>query len=121
WAKVNRCPILTTNFDAVLAKAAGAKLQTLFASRVALKAPTDYYPWEKYYGVAPLNNPHDGFGIWHINGLNVHIRSIRLSLSHYMGSVSRARPWLHAGKETQLFSVHDINSWRGRNTGLHIV
>lgn len=121
WAVSKNTPILTTNFDHVLANSVRAELHSLFERRGSLKAPTDYYPWEKYFGLQLLADPCDGFGIWHINGLIKHIRSIRLGLSHYMGSVSRARPWLHGDKCTRLFSSRDVPEWRGRNTWLHIL
>lgn len=121
WAIRHDAPVLTTNFDNVLSDAVDAKLESLFAPRGSVKGPTDYYPWEKYFGIRQLENPCDGFGIWHINGLINHIRSIRLGLSHYMGSVSRARPWLHGSKETRLFTQKDMQNWRGRDTWLHIV
>ncbi len=121
WAVRNDAPLLTTNFDHVLSDAADANLKSLFRPRGNVRRPTDYYPWEKYFGVRDLADPCDGFGIWHINGLIDHIRSIRLGLSHYMGSVSRARPWLHGSKETRLFSEKDMPNWRGRDTWLHIV
>ncbi len=121
WAMRNECPILTTNFDRVLSDALGARLNSLFQPIGRTKGPTDYYPWEKYYGVREIEGPCEGFGIWHINGLIEHIRSIRLGLSHYMGSVSRARPWLHGTKETRLFTQKDMAQWRGRDTWLHIV
>lgn len=121
WAARNDAPVLTTNFDHVLSNSVGARLQSLFRPRGSVKGPTDYYPWEKYFGINELNGPCDGFGVWHINGLIEHTRSIRLGLSHYMGSVSRARPWLHGSKETRLFSQKDMPNWRGRDTWLHIV
>jgi len=121
WAVANQSPVLTTNFDEVLAKAAVAKLYTMFQPRGSLKGPTDYYPWEKYFGISELADPCDGFGIWHINGLVHHIRSIRLGLTHYMGAVSRARPWIHGGKETRLFTQKNMRDWRGRDTWLHII
>lgn len=121
WAVKRNTPILTTNFDTVLGDAVNARLHSVFERRGNLKAPTDYYPWEKYYGLQLLAHPCSGFGVWHINGLLKHTRSIRLGLSHYMGSVSRARPWLHGDKENRLFSAKDLREWRGRNTWLHIV
>lgn len=121
WARDRNAPILTTNFDTVLADAIGARLHTLFQQHGRLKGPTDFYPWEKYFAVEPIEAPCDGFGIWHVNGLTKHARSIRLGLTHYMGSVSRARPWLHGDRESRLFSEKNQPNWRGRNTWLHIV
>jgi hypothetical protein len=121
WARSNDSPILTTNFDRVLSDSVEANLFSMFQPRGGLKAPTDYYPWEKYYGFDETDDPCDKFGIWHINGLLEHVRSIRLGLTHYMGSVSRARGWLHGSGESRLLSGKDRFDWRGRNTWLHIV
>ena len=82
---------------------------------------TDYYPWETYYGHGPLTDPSVGFGIWHINGMERYRRSIRLGLTHYMGSVERARSWIHKGKERRLFFGNSAREWRGAGTWLHIV
>jgi hypothetical protein len=121
WAKRNGTPVLTTNFDHMLADAAGATLRSMFQKQGALQRPTDFYPWEKYFSHQELNDPCDGFGIWHVNGLVHHVRSIRLGLSHYMGSVSRAQPWLLGAKASRLFEGANQANWRGRNTWLHVV
>jgi hypothetical protein len=50
-------------------------------------------------------------------------RSIRLGISHYMGSIERARSLLHDGNDC-LFSRKkgkNANEWKGSNTWLHIV
>lgn len=121
WAQDRSVPVLTTNFDTVLADAAGATLHSLFQPHGLRRRPTDLYPWEKYFAVDSTEAPCDQFGIWHVNGLINHPRSIRLGLTHYMASVSRARPWLHGDKESRLFSENNLPNWRGRNTWLHIV
>ncbi|CAO1654920.1 hypothetical protein [Parasphingorhabdus sp. NYA22] len=121
WAMRREAPVLTTNFDHVLANSVDAKLFSMFRPRADVKGPTDYYPWEKYFAYRALTGPCDSFGIWHINGMIEHIRSIRLGLSHYMGSVSRVRPWIHGEKETRLFSRKNLSNWRGRETWLHII
>ena len=48
-------------------------------------------------------------------------RSIRLGLTHYMGSVARARKWLHRGNERSLFSGKNQKQWIGADTWLHIM
>lgn len=118
WAKNARAPILTTNFENVLGDA--MKCEIL---RTTAKGFTDYYPWTSYYGDTnnPLTNPCDGFGIWHINGMEHYHRSIRLGLSHYMGSVGRARAWLHRGRDRRLFSGKSPDKWLGKNTWVHII
>ena len=116
WAQQARCPLLTTNFDKVLAEAGDCKL--LPTRRDGF---TDYYPWETYYGIEELDDPCAGFGIWHINGMEHYKRSVRIGLTHYMGSVQRARSWFYRGKERSLFSGPNVRNWRGVGTWLHIV
>jgi len=38
-----------------------------------------------------------------------------------MGSVERARKWLHKGEEDRLFSGKNHSLWQGHNTWLHVV
>ena len=116
WAKQFGCPLLTTNFDGVLAEAGGCSLFRTYRTGF-----TDYYPWENYYGSEQFDDPCAGFGIWHINGMQCYHRSIQLGLTHYMGSVARARNWLHKENERRLFAGKDIPDWRGAGTWLHVV
>jgi len=116
WAKRHAAPILTTNFDGLLTSAANATMKA-----VPGLAFTDFYPWDRYFGLDQLARPDSGFGIWHINGTATYKRSIRLGLTHYMGSVERARGWLHRGNERRLFSGKNIADWTGASTWLHIV
>lgn len=116
WAINNDSPILTTNFDTLLARAAKAKLHTLPGLRF-----TDFYPWNRYYGLSLIPRPDKGFGIWHINGTIQYKRSIRLGLTHYMGSVERARSWLHKGDEKSLFRSKEPKDWTGFSTWLHVI
>jgi len=108
-------PVLTTNFDLILPDSLELKQQYYDPKNFS-----DYYPWTTYFSKQPLNSPIDDFGIWFINGFVKYSRSIRLGLSHFMGSVGKARDYLHKGKNS-LFSVSDINSWKGNNTWLHII
>ncbi|MGE5493593.1 MAG: SIR2 family protein [Actinomycetota bacterium] len=116
WAIAARSPILTTNFDGLLSRAAKARLYSIPG-----KPFTDFYPWNRYFGLGQLERPDGGFGIWHINGTMHYRRSIRLGLTHYMGSVERARTWLHRGNEDSLFRGKDVNGWAGFSTWLHIL
>ena len=90
WAVRHDVSVLTTNFEEVLSDAAGCAF---------IKPPelpfTDFYPWSCRFANQLFDDPCDGFGIWHINGMRRYRRSIRLGLSHYMGSVQRARTWVH--------------------------
>ena len=76
-------PILTTNFDVYIGKSIRAKRRILSPNEDQYKF-TDFYPWNVYYGTDEIENPLDGFGVWHINGLTDYPRSIRLGLSDYM-------------------------------------
>lgn len=113
WAKLNRCPVLTTNFDTLLSDSVGCELFHMNSTKF-----TDYYPWETYHGDGSLVDPASGFGVWHINGMKNYPRSVRLGLSHYMGSVHRARAWFHRGKGS-LFSAPDA-TWQGMSSWLQV-
>lgn len=108
-------PLLTTNFDLTL-----EGVHTFQRYRTTSTGLTDIYPWTTYYGAHQLLLPTDGFGIWHINGMIEYARSIRLGLSHYMGSVERARKLIHNGDES-LFRGKNQPFWQGHKTWLHIV
>lgn len=114
WARRNDIPVLTTNFDDVLSRAGGCEFQ-----RFRNPGFTDYYPWECYYSPSPLADPRTGFGIWHINGMAKYHRSVRLGLSHYMGSVTRAREWMHRSGN-RLFAGDQHDSWPGRHTWMQV-
>ncbi|APF20878.1 hypothetical protein Calab_1023 [Caldithrix abyssi DSM 13497] len=109
-------PVLTTNFDNTFQKAGRLNLY-----RTSTGGFTDFYPWESYYSLSRLNYPTDGFGVWHINGMQKYFRSIRLGLTHYMGSVERARRMIHKGNEERLFAGKNVHNWPGAKTWLHIV
>lgn len=109
-------PVLTTNFDLILP--AALELQQY---HTRTKGFTDFYPWTTYYSDRQLTGPTDGFGIWFVNGLVRYHRSIRLGLSHYMGSVEKARNYIHKGGNKSLYQVRDNSKWQGSDTWLHIV
>ena len=115
WAKLNNNPVLTTNFDRVLADAGSLKLL-----RTRSDGFTDFYPWESYYGDNVITDPSKEFGLWHINGMIEYPRSIRLGLTHYMGSVERARRLIYKGTGQKLFSGNNIY-WQGNKSWLHII
>jgi len=116
WAQKNNAPILTTNYEKVIADAGKC---TLYRTRKG--GFTDYYPWESYYGTKKISDPSSEFAIWYINGMQHYRRSIRLGLTHYMGSVERARGWLHKGNERRLFSGKNALNWDGADSWLHII
>ena len=108
------CPVLTTNFDLALET---SKELTFF--RTENKGFTRFYPWDTYYSQEKLQYPTDGFGIWHIHGLTRYYDSVRLGLTDYMGSVEKARNWIHKG-DSRLFNGKNQGNWRGKDTWLHI-
>lgn len=116
WAKRHHAPVLTTNFDEVLSTAADCEFLLPRNPKF-----TDFYPWEARFAEKLYSNPCDGFGIWHINGMARYKRSVRLGLSHYMGSVQRARTWLHRSGDARLFHGKDRTNWAGAGTWMHLV
>lgn len=116
WAQRHAVPVLTTNFDEVLSKAAAAKFLMSEDRKF-----TDYYPWACRFAHELFEDPCQGFAIWHINGMARYKRSVRLGLSHYMGSVQRARDWLHRSGDAQLFRAKDRAHWAGARTWVHLV
>ena len=115
WAVRHKAPVLTTNFDGLLSTAAGtSELLREKTSRLV-----DRYPWNCRFG-SSLNPPCDDFGIWHINGLAKYKRSIRLGLTHYMGSVQRARLWIRGGGHA-LIATKNIQKWPGAETWMQVI
>lgn len=115
WALAADAPILTTNFERTLGDAVGCSLH-----RIGGITFTDFYPWDSFYGLSALDDPCAGFGIWHVNGMEHYRRSIRLGLTHYMGSVEKARGWIHKGGSTRLSAGKDPRAWGGATTWLQI-
>jgi hypothetical protein len=116
WAQEKSVPILTTNFEETLSSSITENI-----SHTDSKKFTDYYPWGSYFSNSTVINPSTEFGIWHINGIQRYSRSIRLGLSHYMGSVERARSLIHKGNDRRLFSGKNVDEWAGYQTWLHVV
>jgi hypothetical protein len=116
WATQRNAPLLTTNFDETLSDCAGLKLRHNDAVSF-----TDFYPWASYFAEHEIKSPEQEFAIWHINGIKRYSRSIRLGLSHYMGSVERARALIHKGGTKRLFSDKNHGEWNGCDTWLHIL
>ncbi|WP_062065754.1 hypothetical protein [Cellvibrio sp. OA-2007] len=115
WAKHNKTPILTTNFDETLSNCLALNLHHADGQRF-----TDFYPWGSCFSESEIRNPAREFGIWHINGIQRYSRSIRLGLSHYMGSVERARALIHKG-EQRLYTDDTVTRWNGEQTWLHCI
>jgi hypothetical protein len=109
-------PVLTTNFDEILAKTFGYKTY-----RITNVGFTDFYPWTTYHGLIQHKSPMDGFGVWYINGMNYYHRSIRLGLSHYMGSVERVKKMLPKRGHKKFLFHSDQKQREGSQTWLHII
>lgn len=114
WASQSNVPILTTNFENTLGTVVACSPR-----RTGGEGFTDYYPWDSYFGTYDIGDPCTHFAIWHINGMQQYRRSVRLGLSHYMGSVERARSWLHKGSQ-RLFKDGDMGIWDGASTWLQV-
>ncbi|HSG88945.1 MAG TPA: hypothetical protein VLA56_07025 [Pseudomonadales bacterium] len=115
WARAHGTPILTTNFDGVLAAAGDCTLQHL-----TTRGFTDFYPWESCFAPGPVTDPAAAFAIWHLNGTAHYRRSVRLGLTHYMGAVFRARSWIRPGARSGLHG-RGTARWRGRLSWLQIL
>lgn len=109
-------PLLTTNLDGNLDNM--LCINRLGNGRTGF---TDYYPWNVYFSNTTLLSPIDGFGVWHINGMIGYRRSIRMSLSEYMGLSARVRSFLHKEEGFDDFDLKNQNHWKGYNTWLHII
>jgi hypothetical protein len=114
WASQRNVPVLTTNFENTLGAAVTCSIRRAGGNKF-----TDYYPWDTYFSTNDIVDPCAHFAIWHINGMQQYRRSVRLGLSHYMGSVERARSWLHKGNKG-LFNDGDAMGWRGASTWLQV-
>ena len=113
-------PILTTNFDTYISDSVNATQYKLKPINDQYKF-NDFYPWNMYYSDRIINNPLDGFAVWHINGTREYSRSIRLGLSDYMGSVERARKMIQENSLEDCFTGKNQSYWKGYNTWFHIV
>lgn len=85
FAKHYDIPILTTNYDNLLAKAVNAKFKNLGKDNVCEAHPlTCCYTTKRQPST-------DTYGIWHINGMIRYPKSILIGLSHYMRAIEYVR------------------------------
>jgi hypothetical protein len=117
-AKKFQIPVLTTNMDEQLSNAGNCEL-----FKIKNQGFTDFYPWSTYFADKALESPVSGYGIWHVNGLQRYFRSVRLGLTHYVGSIARARRLMHASSKTSYPLYHKKGrvDWGGKNTWLDIL
>ena len=116
YIKKMNAPLLTTNFDDLIPKSLGLKLKIM-----QKRGFNDVYPWSYYYSDRELEYPTQAFGVWYINGMIRYPRSIRLGLSHYMGSIAKARKLIHDNPENISFEGKNQSYWSGYKTWLHII
>lgn len=105
-------PILTTNYDDLMAKSLGLELH-----RTRKSGFTDHYPWDSYYAHIEQDDPTNKFSVWHVNGMVRYHRSIKMGLSQYMGNVDRSREMI--GQRYK--KVHLSESFAGTKTWLDIL
>lgn len=118
WAKRHDVPIVTVNFDETLSKSIDAS----FHRGSGRKGFSHWYPWKSYFSDREIDLPRHNFAIWHAHGIMRYPRSIRLGLTHYMGSVQRARALVYRGQDSLRARAFRGNaSWRGQNTWLDIL
>jgi hypothetical protein len=118
WALRHSTPIITVNFDENLSQSLNTRF---FRQCGSPEGPrfTDFYPWRSYFGVAEITDPAKAFGIWHAHGMMRYSRSVRLGLTHYMGSVHRARSWIYRTDRSLIRFLHGKSiSWDGMHTWL---
>gem|GEM_PF-436121 len=115
WAQRHRRPIVTVNFDENLSRSIDAKFFR------GMDRFTDYYPWSSYFSDQKLETPHDDFAIWHAHGMQRYSRSIRLGLTHYMGSVQRTRSWVNGPRGLRKHVKNGGTSWRGDTSWIDVV
>ncbi|MDF0596309.1 hypothetical protein [Psychromarinibacter halotolerans] len=116
WAHRHGRPIITVNFDENLSR---SKQLELFHPK---KGFTDFYPWSSYFSDRRVDDPRSEFAIWHAHGMMKYSRSIRLGLTHYMGSVQRARSWVYNRKNSLREVIKNGGGeWHGSDTWLEVI
>jgi hypothetical protein len=115
WAQRHAKPIITVNFDENLSKAVDAQ----FFRRG--EHFSHYYPWNCYFSDREIGSPRSSFAIWHAHGMMRYKTSIRLGLTHYMGSVQRARPWVYNRNGLRANAKTREKPWRGSDTWLDVL
>lgn len=112
WAQRHGRPIITVNFDENLSNSIGAQF---FRCGDGF---SHYYPWNCYFSDREIGSPRSNFAIWHAHGMMRYKTSIRLGLTHYMGSVQRARPWVYDRNGLRANAKGRESAWRGAESWL---
>jgi hypothetical protein len=115
WAHRHHRPIVTVNFDENLSRAMDTDF---YRTRGSF---TDFYPWRSYFSDREIADPRSSFAIWHAHGMMKYPRSIRLGLTHYMGSVQRARSWVFNSGGLRGVVKQAGTEWRGSDTWLEVL
>lgn len=115
WAHRHCRPIVTVNFDENLSRSIDA---SFYRSKGTF---TDFYPWRSYFSDREIVNPGSSFAIWHAHGMMRYPRSIRLGLTHYMGSVQRARSWVFNSGGLRGVVKKAGTQWSGSDTWLEVL
>ncbi len=112
WAQKYNTPVITVNFDENLSLSVDANFYR------GKDRFTDFYPWTSYFANKAVHNPRSSFAIWHAHGMMKYYRSIRLGLTHYMGSVQRARKLIYNKGGVRACAKEPHRGWSGENTWL---
>lgn len=117
FAKHYDMPILTTNYDNLLANAINAKFKNLGTDNVC-----EVHPLTCCYTTKRKPSTHT-YGIWHINGMIRYPKSILIGLSHYMRAIEYVRDRILPPNkfDAELFQGLQWFGKRVANTWLEII
>ena len=115
FAQNNKLPLLTTNFDLCLEGALNREFTKVTHLTQRLRRAdglpatlfTQYHPWACYVTSdnEPLAKADERFAIWHIHGLALYPKSLKLGLNHYLAAAERARSILSAIQSSKDYSL----------------
>jgi hypothetical protein len=113
WATRRSAPVLTVNFDENLSASHKLKLHVV--------KQNNHYPFHSHFAHEQAEDPLRSFGIWHPHGMLHFRQSIRLGLTHYMGSVQKVRDWMVKSRALLNYADGKVQSWPGQRTWLQII
>lgn len=119
YAMASNIPILTTNYDMSLSNKMGL---TCF-QMPEFQEEQHLYPLSTYFAIKPLHHSTSGFGIWHINGIVMYNKSIRLGLCDYLDLIQRMREIMQINRTSGIDIIGSLNDpqWKGKFTWLDII
>ena len=110
--KQDNCQILTTNYDLNIENYLWTTQNyNMCRTKNSQYITSNWYPWDKSFGLLDDRFQEDGTKVWHIHGNIKNWQSIILSLTRYIGSIQKANDLLHKG------SPYD-DDWIGTTTWL---